>query len=252
MKTVLSFFSGMMIIGLALCSNARAESLEHVDQLAIEVRERANSVCWELFGTCRARPAYDQVYRDAKEVWSTAGHIRNLVLNSGNQSKIQREALEMDQLLTKIRMQINTWGNHGHAHGCTFELKQKLAALDYAVKHLMEDVGAQAQPMPGPAAQPQMIPANPAQMMPAGPSQMGMPNVAASFFPNAMPNPQMMGPSGYPQQAMNMGAPNGYNPQAMNVGVPSGYNPQAMNAGPSGYNPQASMPNFPGMSQFGR
>ncbi len=226
MKTVLSFFSGMMLIGLALCSSARAESLEHVDQLAIEVRERANLVCWELFGTCRARPAYDQVYRDAKEVWSTAGHIRNLVLNSGNQSKIQRDALEMDQLLTKIRMQINTWGNHGHAHGCTFELKQKLAALDYAVKHLMEDVGAQAQPMPMPGAQPQMGPAGAGQMMmPAGPSQM-MPSQAASFFPSSMPNPQMMGPSGYPQ--------------AMPAGVPNGYNPQA------------AMPSFPGMNQFGR
>jgi hypothetical protein len=172
MKTVLSLFSGMMIIGLAICSNARAESLEHVDRLAIEVRERANLVCWELYGTCRARPAYDQVYRDAKEVWSIAGHIHDLVHNSANQGRIQRNAMEMEQLLTKIRMQIDTWGAHGHAHGCTFALKQKLAALDNAVKHLLSDVGAPTQmSMPVPVAGPQMVPAvangyNPQPVMP--------------------------------------------------------------------------------------
>lgn len=229
MKTVLSFFSGMMIIGLALGSSARAESLEHVDQLAIEVRERANLVCWELYGTCRARPAYDQVYRDAKEVWSTAGHIRNLVLNSGNQSKIQREAVEMDQLLTKIRMHINTWGNHGHAHGCTFELKQKLAALDYAVKHLMEDVGAQPQmPMPigaggtqmMPAGQNQMMPVGQmmqpgqGQMMPSGQGQMMMPNQPSGFGPTTMQNPQLMGQGSFPS-GMTQGVPSGYNPQTV-------------------------------------
>lgn len=237
MKTLLGFLSGLLVLTLALGSNARAESLEHVDRLAVEVRERANFVCWELYGTCRAQPAYDQVYRDAKEVWSIAGHIHDLVHNSANQGRIQRNAVEMDQLLTKIRMQISTWGNHGHPHGCTFELKQKLAALDYAVKHLLEDVGAQPQmPMYGGAVGPQMMPAgqtpmmsvgqnpmmpagpNPMlpsmqnQMLPAGPSQMTFPNQSSGYTPGPMPNQQPMGQGGY-QPGMPQGTPAGYNPQ---------------------------------------
>jgi hypothetical protein len=214
MKTIVGC---LLLCCLAYCSNVRGHSLEHVDRLAVEVRERANLVCWELFGTCRGRPGYDQIYRDAKEVWSIAGHIHDLVHNSANLSRIQRNAVELDQMLAKVRMQIAAWGDtnqfHGPFPGQTFVLQQKLAGLEQAVQHLMGDVGVPRQ-MPGSVA----LGGQP--MMPAGlgpmPGGAGpMPSQVGSFFPSNMES--MM--------------------------------PQTMPTMPVGYNPQGGMPFFPGMGR---
>lgn len=220
MKT---FFGCLLLVAMAVCSPARAESLEHVDRLAVEVRERANLVCWEMFQTGRFRPDYAQVYRDAKEVWSIAGHIHDLVHNSGNLDRIQRNAAELNMMLGKVRMGIAQWDNgfQGPHQPCTFALKQRLAGLEQAVQHLMSDVGVPSQmPMPNSmGGQPmmpsqQMMSAGPGPMMQAGPGQMPMPSQVGSFFPGSpMPQPQMMAPSGYPQGPA-AGVPNGYNPQA--------------------------------------
>ncbi len=211
MKT---FLGCLLLLSTAVCSNAGAESLEHVDRLAVEVRERANLVCWELFGTCRGRPVYDQIYRDAKEVWSIAGHIHDLVHNSANLSRIQRNAVELDQMLAKVRMQIAAWGDtnqfHGPFPGQTFVLQQKLAGLEQAVQHLMNDVGVPRQmPMPSAMGGQTMMPA--VSMLPAGPGQMPLQSQVGSFFPN---NAQPMMPTT-----------------------------------PGGFNPQAGMPFFPGMGR---
>jgi len=202
MKT---FFGCLLLLSMAVCSNARAESLEHVDRLAVEVRERANLVCWELFGTCRGRPGYDQIYRDAKEVWSIAGHIHDLVHNSGNLGRVQRNAVELDQMLAKVRMQIAAWGDtnqfHGPFPGQTFVLQQKLAGLEQAVQHLMSDVGVPRQmPMPPAMGGQTMLPAG--SMLPAGPGPMPLQSQVGSFFPN---NAQPMMPTTMP---------GGFNPQA--------------------------------------
>lgn len=199
MNTANRILSVALVLGSLGSTSLMAAPFRHVDSLAGEIRDRANDVCWELYRNCRHQPAFRETYRDAKEMWSIGGHIHDLVHNSSNPSRVQRNAIELAELLAGIRQQVEEWNGgeiYEHEHACSFRLKRKLAALEEAVAHLLDDVGVRNQPNAGPAYAPVM--ASPAAVAAFGPefSQGPSSPVGPAFGPQLRQGPP---PSANPQ-----------------------------------------------------
>lgn len=148
----------------AATSQAADANFSHVDETADDIKSRVNDVCWELYNFQRSRPGFNDTYRTAYDMWTVADHVHSLFHGGAtNRQRIQRNVAELGDLFQQVNADIMIWSGptqgYGHAQGCSFRLKQKLAALDISVQHLMNDVGVSrpvrsAAPSPGPLGPP--------------------------------------------------------------------------------------------------
>lgn len=194
MKTAMRILSVALVLGSLGSTSLIAAPFQHVDSLASEIRDRANDVCWEMYRNCRHQPAFRQTYRDAKEMWSIGGHIHDLVHNSSNPSRVQRNAVELAELLAGIRQQVADWNaveSYEHEHACSYRLKRKLTALEEAVEHLLDDVGVSMESKTSAAPAFAPIVASPAAIAAFGPEFSSGPSsaVGPSYAPQLRQGP---------------------------------------------------------------
>lgn len=155
MKRVLSIIAVGLLSLSAATSQAANADFSHVDEMADDIKSRVNDVCWELYNFQRSRPGFNDTYRTAYDMWTVADHVHSLFHGGAtNRQRIQRNVADLGDLFQQVNADILGWSGptqgYGHAQGCSFRLKQKLAALDVAVQHLMSDVGV-SPPVPSAA-----------------------------------------------------------------------------------------------------
>lgn len=179
--------------------SSRFGAYSHVDELALRVMKRANSVCWEMYRHYRYEPTFRQSYRDAYEMLKTAEYIHELVHHHGRRSRVAHEIEELDNLFHQLEQNVSHWQrDHDHyyhgsytAHG---GLNERMEELEQDLHHLMDDAGYKPknQRAPRPEA-PLNSPPQPRGNQgygPTGPNNAGPNNAGRNY-----PGPNYSGPN---------------------------------------------------------
>lgn len=133
----------------------------HIDDLAMTLESQANTLCLELWYNYQHNPGFNQTYREAYEILTTAKYIHGLE-HSGNRAKMSEAVRELDGLFHHVEGDVARWTGHHHRHLGHGGLTTKLEAVEQTLHHLMDDVGIrpasaaseQAPPAGGPIAPP--------------------------------------------------------------------------------------------------
>ncbi len=112
----------------------------HIDDLAVELEQRANDLCLELHYNYQHNPGFRTVYREAYEILTTAKYIHGLE-HAGNRDKLRQAAGELDGLFHHVQGHVSDWTGHRHRTVGYGGLADKVAAVEETLHHLMDDVG---------------------------------------------------------------------------------------------------------------
>lgn len=115
----------------------------HVDRLAQQLESEANLVCLELHYNYQHNPGFQETYREAYEVLTTAKFIHGLE-HSGNRDRMKESARELDALFHHVQDDVASWTAHHHRHVSPGGLTSKLENLEETLHHLMDDVGVRS------------------------------------------------------------------------------------------------------------
>lgn len=106
----------LVLAGLAVSAQAQEfQALDdpaQIDENADAVQRTSNSLCWELHKFHRQQPGFPETYRQAKELWSMAGTLRD-ALRSGaiDPATLNDQVLRMNDALTAVEKSTASWGN---------------------------------------------------------------------------------------------------------------------------------------------
>lgn len=114
----------------------------HIDDLAIELEERMNTLCLELHYNYQHNPGFNETYREAYEMLTMAEYIHGQE-HAGNREEIRRAVLDLDGLFHHVESDVAHWTSHHHRRIGHGGLMTKLGDVERTLHHLMEDVGAQ-------------------------------------------------------------------------------------------------------------
>jgi hypothetical protein len=130
----------------------------HIDDLAIELEQRARDILWEMHFHYRHNRDFDVTYVEAYSMLTQAKHL-HAAEHRGDRSAIARIAQELDELFHHVEDDVRTWrpsrrhfvghglGGHGVGHGLGHgfghggALPEKTEAMELTLHHLMQDVG---------------------------------------------------------------------------------------------------------------
>lgn len=125
----------------------------HIDDLAVELEQRARDILWEMHFHYRHNRDFDITYAEAYSMLTQAKYI-HAAEHRGDRAAIARIAGELDELFHHVEDDVRTWRpsrRHFIGHGGT--LPQKLEAMELSLHHLMQDVGLDGStsdpPVPG-------------------------------------------------------------------------------------------------------
>lgn len=136
---------------------------QHLDRLAIELEQRANDLCWEMYRNYQRNPGWRETYAEAYKILQDAKHIHQLVHDqyrgTPNQDHIADDLHEVDQLFHHVERDVAHWqpdraiagrqyynphdphGGHMAYHG---DLPNKLRAFEDVLHHMMTDYGVRS------------------------------------------------------------------------------------------------------------
>src|SRR5262245_24778342 len=89
-----SAVAGVMALGCvwsqgAIAADAGFGSYQHVGEFANDIRVQSNDVCWEMHRFHQQQTSFTEAYREAKEIYSIAGHVEELVRNHATRDMIR-------------------------------------------------------------------------------------------------------------------------------------------------------------------
>jgi hypothetical protein len=141
----------------------------HIDDLAIELEQRARDILWEMHFHYRHNRDFDVTYAEAYSMLTQAKQIHSAE-HRGDRRTIVRVARQLDELFHHVEDDVRTWRpsrrhfvgrvgyvghgiGHGHGIGRGGALPEKMEAMELTLHHLMQDVGLNASsgdpPLPG-------------------------------------------------------------------------------------------------------
>lgn len=139
----------------------RYGGFSHIDDLAIELEQRARDILWEMHYHYRHNRDFDVTYAEAYSMLTQAKHI-HAAEHRGDRRTIVRVASQLDELFHHVEDDVRTWRpsrrhfvghgigiGHGIGHGGT--LPAKMEAMELTLHHLMQDVGLGASTSDPPA-----------------------------------------------------------------------------------------------------
>ena len=95
---------------IASITTASAAGREQLDELALEVQRKANELCWEMYLYHRHQADFRETYKAAREMWSLAGHIHELLhRDPAPLGHVVKDMLELDQLVQLIENDVTQW-----------------------------------------------------------------------------------------------------------------------------------------------
>lgn len=83
-----------------------------IDERAAQLVQTTNSLCWEMYRFHQQQPDYRQSYREAKEIWSRAGELRD-ALRAGRPIEtavLMRQVTEMNETFAQLESTLAKWG----------------------------------------------------------------------------------------------------------------------------------------------
>jgi hypothetical protein len=145
----------MLLSPLTIASfpTTSAAGREHLDELALEVQRKANELCWEMYLYHRHQTDFRETYKAAREMWSLAGHIHELLhLDPASLGHVVKDMLELDQLFQLIENDVAVWNDARidlnlrsnpmrmmRRGGNMKTLQAKLRALEESLRFLTDD-----------------------------------------------------------------------------------------------------------------
>jgi hypothetical protein len=95
-------------------SRYRFGGREHLTELANDVYEKANSVCWEMNNRYKHNRDFDATYREAYKILQDAKNIRKLISEGyyrqrHTSDEIERDLKDLDRLFHHIEEDIADW-----------------------------------------------------------------------------------------------------------------------------------------------
>jgi hypothetical protein len=83
-----------------------------IDEMTAAVQRTSNSLCWEMHRFHRQQPGFPEAYRQAKEVWSMAGTLRD-ALRAGtiDPATLNNQVARMNDALTQVEKTTEGWGD---------------------------------------------------------------------------------------------------------------------------------------------
>ncbi|MBI5760254.1 MAG: hypothetical protein HZA46_17195 [Planctomycetales bacterium] len=138
---------------VASITTTSAAGRDHLDELALEVQRKANELCWEMYLYHRHQPDFRETYKAAREIWSLAGHIHELLhRDPAPLGHVVKDMLELDQLFQLIENDMAAWNDARidmnlrsspmrlmRRGGNVKTLHAKLRALEEAIRYLDDD-----------------------------------------------------------------------------------------------------------------
>jgi hypothetical protein len=120
---------------------AEVPGIAQVDDLAGYLAELANDVCLDLHYNYRHNQGFEETYRDAYEILTSAQFVQANE-NQGDRAAVTRSLDEVAGLLHKVQEQVRGWSRqHSRQIGQAGALT-KLDAVEAALHQLMSDPGA--------------------------------------------------------------------------------------------------------------
>ncbi|MGC1274642.1 MAG: hypothetical protein WBC44_13130 [Planctomycetaceae bacterium] len=116
----------------------------HVDDLAVQLEDRANDMCLEMYDNYQHNPGYKATYREAYQILQKAKYIHGLE-HAGNRDRIRQAVVELDSLFHHVQDDVRNWSRHSHYYSNAGGLPSKTAAVEDTLHHLMNDVGVKTQ-----------------------------------------------------------------------------------------------------------
>lgn len=83
-----------------------------LDEMAAAVQKTSNSLCWEMHRYHREQPGYPEAYRQAKELWSMAGTLREALRTGAiDPATLMNQVTRMSEALAAVQSSVSTWGD---------------------------------------------------------------------------------------------------------------------------------------------
>jgi hypothetical protein len=163
-KTILA--TTVMTISALFAGTAKADHFEHLDGVAIDLRNQASRAAWEVRNNFRGTPEYQHLYRDVYEMYSTANHIHELIDRGVDIDHLRADVRTLDRLFHHVEdvvrnirpagdFDFHGRGFRGHLHGAMGpsrndlrRLRGLLAEMEDSLHHLNDDLRAFDAPAP--------------------------------------------------------------------------------------------------------
>lgn len=118
----------------------RYGGFSHIDDLAVEMEQRARDVLWEMHFHYRQNRDFDTTYAEAYNMLLQAKALHQAE-HRGDRAAISRVVTELDELFHHVEDDIRTWRPSHHHRAGQNGLSGKMEAMELTLHHLMEDVG---------------------------------------------------------------------------------------------------------------
>lgn len=127
----------------------------HIDEVAVRLKNQANSVCWEMHNHYQRNPNFRRTYGQMYDILQSTKHIHQLVddgyhnTRHGTEDHIANDLLTIEQLLQQVRDGVRHWtsGAGGGSVG------MRIGSFEDTLRHVMQDYGvnsvARSSPVPG-------------------------------------------------------------------------------------------------------
>lgn len=103
--------SAMMFAGPVLAVEIVDDPVQ-IDERAAQLVQTSNSLCWEMHRYHQQQPEFQQTYRQAKEIWTKAGELRE-ALRAGpvETDQLMQQLTEIDETFGQVETTLLKWGN---------------------------------------------------------------------------------------------------------------------------------------------
>ena len=134
--------------GLGFASNtAEAASFDHIDRLAVQLRNQSSQLYWEFRHHYRHATQYNHLMSDAARIYRLADHLHD-VAHSGNiahmrsdLAQLDREFHHLEDLVRDIHFDAHhPFGHGGHIHGSTRHVRRLMNEMEDTLHHLQDDL----------------------------------------------------------------------------------------------------------------
>jgi len=149
---------GLMFPG----QSAQAESFEHIDGLAVELKAQAEAFRGEVRQHYRHTPQYRHLYQDATEMARLADHLHEVAHHGGNIRHLRSDVASLDRTFHHVEELVDqmSHSDHGYDHGSlsfgrghrrsvgfrsgsssgVSHLKRQLRAMENTLHHMQDDL----------------------------------------------------------------------------------------------------------------
>lgn len=123
---------------------------QYTNELALQLKNQANAVCWEIHSRYHDHPRYGEIYGEMYKILQDAKHVHELAhsadVHSGAVDHIANDLHNIDKLFHHVQEAARPWmaGSAHHGSG----LAAKMGYFEETLHHMMKDYGVKSRIVP--------------------------------------------------------------------------------------------------------